>query len=579
VDTEETSVEILIAEDDSISRSLLKKMLLAMGHDVLETQNGGKAWESIRQKPARLIISDWLMPEMDGLELCRKIREASFGHYVYIIILTAKDRKSDLVEVFQSGADDYIPKPFDPEELRARVLTGLRVIDLEERYERMQEGLLENTNKLRILIDSLQEQIVAVDREYQITSANQSFAAQAGIPIEEIIGRRCYTQDHATAPPYLADLQPILEKTFKNGQAQHSLHSRRDAQGLLCYHQIACLPIRNEAGRVIKIVIVSKDITEDRRKTDEIHALNGRLLETAAQLETKNERLESALQRLETTRTQMLQSEKMASIGQLAAGVAHEINNPTGFVSSNLKSLGDYQRDMASLVGKYRDLLDGLQPHLNDAGLPAMVREKIDHIRSFEQEIDIDYLLADTIDLIDDCREGTERIKKIVMDLKDFAHPGNDRIQSTDINKGLESTLNVVHNELKYKATVTTDFGDIPLVLGYPQQLNQVFMNILINAAQAIDKKGDITVKTRTEDGHVVITISDTGCGIAEEHIPKIFDPFFTTKDVGKGSGLGMNIAYNIVRKHNGRIEVQSQLGKGTTMIVRIPAEPLEKDG
>ncbi|RJQ84819.1 MAG: hybrid sensor histidine kinase/response regulator [Desulfobacteraceae bacterium] len=450
-------MEILIVEDDFISRSMLKKVMLEMGHQVMETQNGRQAWELVQKKTIRLIISDWVMPEMDGLELCRNIRKKSFDHYVYLIMLTGKDRKNDLVEVFQSGADDFIPKPFDPDELKARLLTGLRVIDLEERHIRMQQVLLENHEQLRIV--------------------------------------------------------------------------------------------------------------------------NRRLLETTAQMEAKNERLETALKRLETTKTQMLQSEKMASIGQLAAGVAHEINNPTGFVSSNLKSLSDYQKDMALLIGKYRDLLDCLQARPeNDLRILHEIKERVDGLKSFEQQIDIDYLLADTVDLINDCREGTDRIKKIVMDLKDFAHPGDDRIQSTDINKGLESTLNVVHNELKYKASVVKDFAAIPLVRGYPQQLNQVFMNILVNAAHAIEKKGEITVKTRAEDGNVVISITDTGCGIPEENISKIFDPFFTTKDVGKGTGLGMNIAYNIVQKHKGSIEVNSQIGKGTTMTVRIPAEPQGQD-
>jgi signal transduction histidine kinase len=176
-------------------------------------------------------------------------------------------------------------------------------------------------------------------------------------------------------------------------------------------------------------------------------------------------------------------------------------------------------------------------------------------------------------DLIQDCREGTERIKKIVIDLKDFAHPGEDKLQVADINNGMESTLNVVSNELKYKATVTTDFGVLPEVKCYPQQLNQVFMNILVNAAQAIEEQGEINIKTTHVNGYVEIAISDTGSGISEENLNKIFDPFFTTKDVGKGTGLGMNIAYNIIKKHNGTIDVESKVGEGTTFTIRIPTE------
>ncbi len=157
--------------------------------------------------------------------------------------------------------------------------------------------------------------------------------------------------------------------------------------------------------------------------------------------------------------------------------------------------------------------------------------------------------------------------------MKNFAHPGQAEQVPIDINKGLKSTLNVVNNALKYKATVIKNFGIIPMVEGFPQKLNQVFMNILINAAQAIIEKGEIKILTKKEGRNVVISISDTGCGIAKENLPKIFDPFFTTKEVGKGTGLGMNIAYNIIQEHRGTIDVESRVGKGTTFTITLPAK------
>ena len=269
----------------------------------------------------------------------------------------------------------------------------------------------------------------------------------------------------------------------------------------------------------------------------------------------------------------MLQSEKMASIGQLASGVAHEINNPTGFVSSNLKTLEDYQQDIDGLIQRYREI----KKLVVDSGMSEkksdQLSELIDEIEIYEEEKEIDYIREDIRELIKDCREGTERIKKIVMDLKDFAHPGEGVLQATDINKGLESTLNVVYNELKYKANIVKKYENLPLIQAYPQQLNQVFMNILVNAAQAIEKKGEIRIATKLINGYVQIKISDTGCGIPKDNLNKIFDPFFTTKEVGKGTGLGMNIAYGIIKKHKGSIEVESTIGKGTTFIIKLPVD------
>jgi signal transduction histidine kinase len=210
---------------------------------------------------------------------------------------------------------------------------------------------------------------------------------------------------------------------------------------------------------------------------------------------------------------------------------------------------------------------------LPEGQLPEKQAALIEKVTATEEDIDIDFIREDSEGLIDECREGTERIKKIVEDLKHFAHPGEEKMKATDINAGLESTLNVVNNELKYKATIVKEFGDLPLVHAYPQQLNQVFMNILVNGAQAIEKSGEIKIVTAVEADKVVIRISDTGCGIAEENLTKIFDPFFTTKDVGKGTGLGMNIAYNIINKHHGRIRAESKVGEGTTFIIELPCK------
>lgn len=285
-------------------------------------------------------------------------------------------------------------------------------------------------------------------------------------------------------------------------------------------------------------------------------------------LEVKNRELKDSLNRLKETQSQIIHQEKMASIGQLSSGIAHEINNPTGFVMSNLKTLRDYLEDIIKLIRTYKEFVENINELRDEERVKA-----ISKINELEKEIDVDFLMDDIPSLIDESIDGTKRIKRIVSDLKNFAHPGKKELVYADINQNIESTLNIVWNELKYKAEVKKEYGDIPQILCYPQELNQVFMNILINAAQAIKDKGLITIKTGSKNGYVEVKISDTGQGIPEENLPRIFDPFFTTKDVGKGTGLGLNVAYNIIKKHKGTIEVDSKVGEGTTFTVKIPID------
>jgi two-component system NtrC family sensor kinase len=274
----------------------------------------------------------------------------------------------------------------------------------------------------------------------------------------------------------------------------------------------------------------------------------------------KNQQL-LLINQLKETQMHLVQSEKMASIGQLAAGVAHEINNPIGYINSNLTSLKNYIDNLLALVTIYE------QAEATNANT-----EQLAHIKAFKHKIDLDFLKTDVLDLLEESQEGTTRVKEIVQNLKDFSHlDGNDDWQWTNLHVGLESTLNIVSSELKYKATIVKEFGDLPEIKCLPHQLNQVFMNLLVNAAHAIENDGIITLRTGTENDQAWVEISDTGKGIAPDHLSKIFDPFFTTKPVGKGTGLGLSVSYNIIKKHQGEIQLTSQLGQGTTFRIVLP--------
>lgn len=280
-------------------------------------------------------------------------------------------------------------------------------------------------------------------------------------------------------------------------------------------------------------------------------------LDQAARIRTLSE----LNQKLEEAQGQLLQSEKLASIGQLAAGVAHEINNPIGFVYSNLGTLQNYLGDMLTLLEVYESAEPGIGDHQVRANLQALKRR-----------IDLDYLREDVTALVNESRDGISRVKKIVQDLKDFSHADSgDEWQLAGIEQGLDTTLNIVWNELKYKCDVRKEYGNVPDIECLPSQLNQVFMNMLVNAGHAIEARGTITLRTGTEGEQVWVEIEDTGKGISPEHMKRIFDPFFTTKPVGKGTGLGLSLSYSIVNKHCGRIEVDSVVGKGTRFRVWLP--------
>jgi len=273
--------------------------------------------------------------------------------------------------------------------------------------------------------------------------------------------------------------------------------------------------------------------------------------------------------RFNAAQEQLLQSEKLASIGQLAAGVAHEINNPIGYVHSNLGSLQEYVGNLFALIDVYERAMR--------AHDPLSMRAEIDDTR---ERLDVDFISRDLPQLLTESRQGIERVTAIVRDLRDFSRSDREHAwRLADLHAGLDSTINIVWNELRYKARLEKDYGTLPMIECLQSELNQVFMNLLLNAGQAIDGEGVISVRTGHEPGQVWVEIGDTGNGIPPEVLQRIFDPFFTTKPVGKGTGLGLSISYGIVAKHHGRIEVESTPQAGSRFRVILPVrqpQPVE---
>ncbi len=298
-----------------------------------------------------------------------------------------------------------------------------------------------------------------------------------------------------------------------------------------------------------------EDDVEERRQVEQL------MREQQDQLVNRNVELQLLNGKLEQMQGQLLQSEKLASIGQLAAGVAHEINNPIGYVNSNLSSLENYLADLFNVLGQYE---------LVESHLPDAVRNG--PLAAAKQQADMVFLKQDLTDLLAESKEGISRVKKIVQDLKDFSRvDSTEQWEMADLHRCLDSTLNIVHNEIKYKAEVKKEYGELPNIECLPSQLNQVFMNLLVNAGHAIKESGVVWIKTGIGKERIWVEIEDNGCGISSENLKKVFDPFFTTKPVGKGTGLGLSLSYGIIQKHGGEIEVHSQVGKGTTFRVWLP--------
>jgi len=280
----------------------------------------------------------------------------------------------------------------------------------------------------------------------------------------------------------------------------------------------------------------------------------------AAALKMQNEELELTMNQLKETENQLVQSEKMASLGQLTAGVAHEINNPVNFVMANVNPLSKDVDDLLEIMKKYDETIKRLELH-----------EKFTEVEKIKKELEYESLLEEIRNLLKGIEEGGKRTADIVKGLRNFSRLDENEMKLASINEGIESTLLMLKNDFKNRIDVEKNYGSLPDVYCFPGKLNQVFMNILSNAGQSIENKGQIFIKTFNDEKNVYISFKDTGKGMNEETKNKIFDPFFTTKDVGKGTGLGLSISYGIVKDHNGEIEVKSEIDKGTEFLIKLP--------
>ena len=405
----------------------------------------------------------------------------------------------------------------------------------------------------RTLIDIMPDRIYAKDTQSRFILANKAVAILMGKDTpEEMLGKTDFdfypekqaSEFFAVEQELIHSGQPLIacEQLVPNLQT-----------GEPGWLQTTKVHLRDSQGKVIGLLGIARDITERKRFEGEIQSRNQELSELNAKLSQAQELL--------------MQSEKLASIGQLAAGVAHEINNPMGFVLSNVNSLESYMKKAFEVLAAYSEA----KQFINS---PDMVA-RLDQL---SKQADLDFLIEDSQNLIAETKEGITRVRRIVQDLKDFSRVDVlSEWEWSNLHQGIDSTLNILASEIKNKADVVKAYGNIADVECISSQINQVVMNLLLNAVDAIGpERGMITVRTGTDGPHVWFEISDTGGGIPEKLRPRIFDPFFTTKPVGKGTGLGLSLSYGIIQRHHGCINVESELGKGSTFKVHLPIKHSE---
>jgi PAS domain S-box-containing protein len=429
---------------------------------------------------------------------------------------------------------------------RARLLETLEV-QLGER-KRAEKALVESEVFYHSLVESLPQTILRKDIEGRFTFVSAKFCHEVGKSLEEIVGKTDFDFfPRELAEKYRRDDRRVIE----TDDVLDTVEEHVTPHGERLYVQVIKTPLRGPDGTIIGMQGIFWDVTSRKQAEEQLRMQNLRLQEMAASEHQAHQELKLAQSRL-------VQQEKLASLGLLVAGVAHEINNPLAFVTNNLAVLERDFGDLTRLLGIYSQ----------DAPDRAAAQ-------AFRAEADVDYTLENLPNLIHRTREGLRRIQHIVSDLRVFARLDEGDLNDVDLNAGIESTMTIVLGHAKKKGIrLVSDLAPLPPVSCYAAKINQVVLNLLTNAIDACQDGGTVTVRSRSEPGGALVEVCDTGCGIDAEMRERIFDPFFTTKPVGQGTGLGLSISYAIIQDHGGTIDVDSEPGQGTRFSIHLPLRP-----
>ena len=632
--------DILIVDDTPDNLRLLSTVLQSRGYRVRKAINGPLALKGIEIAPPDLILLDVNMPQMNGYEVCEKLKADPQTSEIPVIFLSALDDVSDKVKAFAVGAVDYITKPFQGEEVLARVKNQLTLRVLSKQLseqnallqqeirdrQQAEKALIESASRLRnqniVLMELARNQVLnqgdlkAALKEITEATAHNIAIERVSVWLYDETGTKIQCLDlferslnqhgeglELTAIDYPTYFQALSQEQLIAADDAHTdprtrefsssyltplgITSMLDAPislggqtvGVLCNEQVGTSrpwtpEDQNFARSIADLVSLALEAQKRKRVEEALRKSEAREREKATQLEL-------ALDELKHTQAQLIQTEKMSSLGRMIAGVAHEINNPVSFIYGNLSHASEYFRNLMRLLQIYRQTYPHPTPE----------------IQQIASEIDLDFLVEDWQKLLKSMQVGAERIHQIVLSLRIFSRFNESEVKLVDIHEGIDNTLLILQHRLRSVGDaggieVIKDYSQLPQVACYPSQLNQVFMNLLSNAIDALENQPSprvITIHTSIQNSKfkiqnemphtpclmpqfVIIRIADNGPGMSEDVQKQIFDPFFTTKPVGSGTGLGLSISYQIVvEKHQGQLSCISTLGRGTEFIVEIP--------
>ena len=544
---------ILIVDDTPANVRILSDALMQCGYEICSAMSGERALEIVQDFVPDLILLDVIMPEMDGYAVCKRLKATLETQDIPIMFLSAIDNAHDRVKAFQVGGIDYITKPFHLKEVLARVSQQIDRRTLQKRLEQQNFRLhaeIQNYKQLedryRNIFDNAIDGMFQSTPDGQFITANHALAKMYGYAsVEEL----CTSVNDIGIQLYVT---PDRHKEFMDQVLIRGEVSDAEAQvycknGTTLWVSETVRAVKDSQNSVMFYEGTVKNIT-DRKRSDEI-------------LRMRSQELEETLMQLRHSQAKLLQQEKMSSLGQLVAGMAHEINNPVSFISGNLVYAEQY----------FEDLIRAF----HEAGITPGE--------------DLEFVLQDLPVLLQSIRTGADRIHLIVQALKNFARLDEAEEKTVDIHEGIESTLLLLSHRLEAtsnrpKIKVVKDLGTVPKVHCFPGLLNQALMNLMGNAIDALDdsmtntsfKQPKLELRTKLIDpNRIMIWISDNGSGMPPEIQERIFDPFFTTKEVGEGTGMGLAISYQvIVEKHGGQLECISVLGKGTEFVIMLPIKP-----